>query len=105
CVHMQSAFAIEDINLNDLIATAMDDPEALSAKFHGVRFSDLHTAYRVLCNGSKEELPFDVGQVIEFHNQALVDLPDHTRLRELKLPGTTTILDRNGEKFAEVFEP
>ena len=43
--------------------------------------------------------------MIEFHNRALADLPDHTRLLDLKLPATTTVLDRNGRTFAEVYEP
>ena len=30
CTHMRKAFDIEDINLDDLIATAMDDPEAVA---------------------------------------------------------------------------
>jgi len=32
CAHMRKAFDIEDINLDDLIATAMDDKEALSSE-------------------------------------------------------------------------
>jgi penicillin-binding protein 1A len=29
CAHMLKAFEVEDINIDDLIATAMDDPQAL----------------------------------------------------------------------------
>ena len=29
CTHMRKAFDIEDINLDELIATAMDDPQAI----------------------------------------------------------------------------
>ena len=32
CVHMRKAFDIEDINLDDLIATAADDKEALATR-------------------------------------------------------------------------
>ena len=31
CTHMRRAFDIEDINLDDLIATAMEDPQAVTA--------------------------------------------------------------------------
>ena len=30
CTHIRKAFDIEDINLDDLIATAMDDPQAVA---------------------------------------------------------------------------
>jgi 1A family penicillin-binding protein len=83
----------------------MDDPEATQAKFRGVRFSDLEKFYRVFCKRDNRELPVDISQVIEFYNRALQDLPDHMRLRNLALPGTTTILDGNGQPFADIYEP
>src|SRR6516165_1377405 len=49
CAHMRKAFEIEDINLEDLIATAMDDPQAVAGEskvFHGINFADLQTACR-----------------------------------------------------------
>ena len=55
CTHMLKAFAIEDINIDDLIATAMDDPQAIgSAKaLRGINFDDLLTAYRQFCKNEK----------------------------------------------------
>src|SRR5437016_2533325 len=44
CTHMRKAFDIEDINLDDLISTAMEDPQAASAgiaSFRGLNFGDL----------------------------------------------------------------
>ena len=105
CAHVQRAFEIEDLNLDDLVATAMDDPEAHSAKFRGVSFADMYDAYKNICKDQGGNLPVDLAAVIEFHNHALAELPDHTRLIGLKLPATTTILDRNGQTFAEVYEP
>ena len=32
CAHMRKAFDIEDINLDELIATAMDDPQAITSE-------------------------------------------------------------------------
>ena len=52
CTHMRKAFDIEDINLDDLIATAMDDPQAIAGEskaFRGINFADLLTAYRQYC--------------------------------------------------------
>ena len=47
----------------------------------------------------------DLGEVIDFYNKAAADLPDHTRLKGLKLPGASVVLDGKGERFAELFEP
>ena len=49
CAHMRKAFDIEDINLDELIATAMEDPLAIAGEsmaFRGIDFADLVTAYR-----------------------------------------------------------
>jgi len=108
CTHMRKAFDIEDINLDDLIATAMDDPQALSSDskvFRGINFADLVTAYRQFCKNEKVAVPaVDLADVIDFYNKALTDLPDHNKLKGLKLPGASVVLDRKGERFAEVFE-
>ena len=42
--------------------------------------------------------------MIDFYNKAAADLPDHTKLKGLKLPGASVVLDGKGERFAEVFE-
>ena len=45
CAHMRRAFDIEDINLDELIATAMDDPQAVAGDtkiLHGLDLGDLH---------------------------------------------------------------
>src|SRR3974377_1523089 len=49
CAHMMKAFEIENINIDDLIDTAMNDPQAAGGEtreFHGLNFGDLRTAYR-----------------------------------------------------------
>src|SRR5947209_16392846 len=108
CTHMRKAFDIEDINLDELIATAMDDPQALSSEskvFRVINFADLVTAYRQFCKNEKVAVPaVDLAEVIDFYNKALTDLPDHNKLKGLKLPGASVVLDRYGERFAEVFE-
>ena len=108
CAHMRKAFDIEDINLDELTATALDDPQAISNEnkvFRGINFVDLHTAYRQFCKNETVTTPaVDLAAVIEFYIKALTDLPDHTKLKGLKLPGASVVLDRKGERFAEVFE-
>ena len=42
--------------------------------------------------------------MIDFYNKAVANLPDHTKLRGLKLPGASIVLDGKGQRFAEVFE-
>jgi penicillin-binding protein 1A len=107
CAHMRKAFDIEDINVEELIATALDDPQAMgeSKVFRGINFTDLHTAYRQFCKNETVATPaVDLGDVIDFYNKAAADLPDHSKLKGLKLPGASVVLDRKGERFAEVFE-
>src|SRR5215468_2430569 len=107
CTHMRKAFDIEDINLEELIATAMDDPQAVGENtvFRGINFADLQMAYREFCKNEKVVvLTVDLGDVIDFYNKAAADLPDHTKLKGMKLPGESVVLDRNGKRFAEVFE-
>jgi penicillin-binding protein 1A len=108
CTHMRKAFHIEDINLDELISTAMEDPQAVAGEskaFRGINFGDLITAYRQFCKNEPVPAPaVDLGDVIDFYNKALTDLPDHNKLKGLKLPGASVVLDRKGERFAEVFE-
>src|SRR5258708_8733235 len=108
CAHMRKAFDIEDINLDDLIATAMEDPQGLaggSAAFRGINFSDLFVAYKQFCkNETVEKSAVDLGQVIDFYNKAVADLPDPAKLKRPKLPGATVVLDGKGARFAELFE-
>src|SRR3974390_3027250 len=108
CAHMRKAFDIEDINLDELIATAMEDPQAIAGEseaFRGLNFADLLTASRQFCKNEAGPTPaVDLGEVIDFYNKALTDLPDHNKLKGMKLPGASVVLDRKGERFAEVFE-
>ncbi|SCZ14401.1 penicillin-binding protein 1A [Microvirga guangxiensis] len=109
CTHMRRAFDIEDINLDDLITTAMDDPQAVTGDLkilQGLSFNDLHASYRLFCkNETVEHSPVDLGEVITFYNNAVADLPDAGKLKGLKLPGVSVVLDGSGRRFAEIYEP
>jgi membrane carboxypeptidase/penicillin-binding protein len=108
CAHMRKAFDVEDINLDELISTALEDPSVITGEiksFRGINFDDLHAAYRQFCTNEQiDNSPFDLGEVIKFYNKTVTDLPDHNRLKGLKLPGTTEIVDGDGNPFAELFE-
>src|SRR5579864_4406110 len=107
CTHMMQAFDIENFNLDDVIATAMDDPQAIGGQnnaFRGINFADLRTAYRQFCKKEEVETRVDLGDVIDFYNKAAANLPDHNRLKGLRLPGASIVLDGKGERFAEVSE-
>src|SRR5205823_5791162 len=110
CAHMLKAFDLESFNIDELIVTALDDPQAIgdSKAFRGINFADLHVAYRQFCKkdaaAPATAQVVDLGDVIDFYNKAAADLPDHNKLKGLKLPGASVVLDRRGERFAEVFE-
>src|SRR6516165_8796771 len=109
CTHMKQAFDIESINLDDLIATALNDPKAVGADikaFHGINFADLNTAYHLFCKNESVANPVvDLGQVIEFFNNPAADMPDQTQLKGRKLPSMSVVLDGKGDNFVAVFEP
>ncbi len=112
CAHMRHAFDIESINLDELITTALDDPKAVGANaevFHGINFADLNTAYHQFCKNEPIDKPVvDLGQVMDFYNNAAAELPDQAQLVALKtkkLPSMSTVLDSKGAKFADVYLP
>jgi penicillin-binding protein 1A len=108
CAHVRKVFDIEDINLDDLIATAMNDPEAVGAEikaFRGLKFDDLLAAYQVFCQNKKvAHSPVDIGEVISFYDRTVSDLPDAAKLKNVKQAGLSVVLDRKGGRFAELGE-
>jgi hypothetical protein len=47
------------------------------AAFRGIQIEDLHTAYRQFCKKETvQSSPMDIGEVIEFYNRTLSDLPN-----------------------------
>ena len=63
CTHMRKAFDIEDLNLDSLIDTAMEDPKAIAGEiraFRGINFDDLMIAYKQFCGNE----PFDASRFV-----------------------------------------
>ncbi|QGY02901.1 glycosyl transferase [Methylobacterium mesophilicum SR1.6/6] len=111
CAHMRKSFDIEDINLDELISTAMEDPSSVAGPaapkiLHGLDINELNTSYKQFCKGEDPpNSPFDAKAVIEFYDNATKDLPSAEALRDKALPGLTRILDGAGKPFAEAAEP
>jgi penicillin-binding protein 1A len=108
CGHMRKAFDVENLDLDDLIKTAMDDPDALSEEIkamHGLKFDSLLAVYRQFCKSEDvKDSPVDLGQVITFYDDAVADLPDHTRLKNARTAVAGGVLDGRGERFADLSE-
>src|SRR6478752_3992298 len=83
-------------------------PDAVKTQFDRTR--DQEEVARLLGAGCTHmRKAFDIedinlDEVIAHYNKAVADLPDHNKLKGLKLPGASVVLDRKGERFAEVFE-
>src|ERR1051326_998583 len=109
CAHIRKVFDIEDVNVDELIATAMDDPAALGAgvkALHGLKLEGLFTAYRQFCKNETVEHPaVDVGEVIAFYDKAAAELPDETKLKGFKPRRMSVVLDRSGRNFADLAAP
>ena len=73
CAHMRKAFDVESIDLDDLLKTAMDDPDALSSDvkvLHGLKFESLIAVYREFCK-NEDNGALDLGEVIGFYDNAV----------------------------------
>ena len=105
CAHMRKAFDVEALNLDDLIATAMEDVDAIPTDqviLRGLNIKQLHVAYRQFCKNENISDPsIDLAEVIRFYNNTLATLSSSIDLTELKPPGMTAILDSNGERFRQ----
>src|SRR5580692_5275364 len=108
CGHFRKAFDVESIDLDDLIKTAMDDPGAFSAEIkslHGLKFESLILVYRQFCkNEDVKDSPVDLAEVIRFYDDAVADLPDHTRLKSMRTAAGGGVIDGKGERFADLSE-
>src|ERR1700684_1510351 len=108
CAHMRKAFDVESLDIDDLIKTAMDDPDAVSSEIkalHGLKFDSLIAVYRQFCkNEDVKDSPVDIAEVIAFYNEAVAGLPDHTRLKGARDAGAGAVLDGRGERFADLAE-
>ena len=108
CGHVRKVFELEDLQLDDLVETAMADPQSFAGDikgFKGVNFADLNVAYRQFCkNEDGVSGAIDIDPIIAFYNSSTADLPDHTRLKGTRLPDVTVVLDAKGERVSELYE-
>jgi len=106
CAHMRKAFDVESLDIDDLIKTAMDDPDAISSEvkvLHGLKFESLIAVYRQFCK-NEDKASVDLAEVIRFYDGAVADLPDHSRLKGARIAESGGVLDAKGERFADLTE-
>ncbi len=64
----------------------------------------LFAAYKQFCKSTKmENSPIKMAEVIAYYNTAMADLPDPAVLKGKKLLESSLVLDRNGDRFTEVY--
>ena len=107
CAHMLKAFDVENINIDELIAVAMNDPKAVEGEskvFRGINLDDLVAAYRQFC---KTEA---VGPIVV----SATSSRSTTRRRRIfptpqaegaKAARPRVIFDGKGKRFADDYQP
>ena len=100
CAHMRKAFDIEEIDLDGLIATALDDPQAVTGEikaFRGINFGDLQrstgSSARTRRSGRRPSISARSSTTTTRRSPTC---PITTQLKGLKLPGTSIVLDAQG---------
>lgn len=80
-------------------------PQTLTQKLIAQLDMDaLLAAYKQFCKGETlENSPLKMDEVVAFYNSAMKDLPDAAKLKGLHLPESTTLLDRSGQRFSEIY--
>ena len=107
CAHMRKAFDIEDLNLDALIEPRWKTPSR-GRRDQGVPRHQLRrpaVAYKQFCGNEpvdNDTLRHEAGDRV-LQRRRLQPARSH-RLKNLKLPGTSVVLDGKGDKFAELFE-
>ncbi len=104
CAHMRKAFDVESIDIDDLIKTAMDDPDAVGSDvkvLQGLKFDSLLSVYKQFCKNDNSST-MDLGDVIRFYDNAVADLPDPARLKGARINESGGILDAKGERYADL---
>jgi penicillin-binding protein 1A len=107
CAHMRKAFDVESIDIDDLIKTAMDDPDAAAGEvkvLHGLKFDSLLAVYKKFCKNEDDGPAMDLGDVIRFYDNAVANLPDPARLKGARLTEAGGVFDAKGERYADLTE-
>lgn len=80
------------------------DPRELKEQFEQLNPEFLLTLYKAYCkNENVDTSAIKLDQVITYYNSVMKDLPDVKFLKGLRLPEATVVLDRNGERFSEIY--
>ena len=109
CAHMRKAFDIEDLNLDDLIATAMEDPQGMTGGSRGLSRHQfqrpVHRLQAVLQERDRREAgrrPRRRSSISTTRRSPICPIPPSSRARSCRAP--RVVLDGKGARFAELFE-
>ena len=129
-VTKQFKLTTSDVDLSDLLEMMASNAKSLKAKQEAAKSEDsqdsdsgepatksvtakliqeldfdaVYAAYRQFCKGEKvDNSPIKLNEVIAFFNNAMKDLPDYRKLKGMRLQEASTILDRNGNRFTEIY--
>ena len=108
---MRRAFDIEDINLDELIATAMEDPQARRRRSQGSAGTELRRPpcqLPAILQGrdSVDPSPVDLGRgdrLLQRRRRGSSRCRQSSKASSF--PGVSIVLDGEGKRFAEVYEP
>jgi membrane carboxypeptidase/penicillin-binding protein len=95
------------------IAPSAPDPVKAASKVPELSFESIMTtlnlgvikdAFSSFCMGQKLSNPnIQMSEVFAYYNGVFKDLPDINKLKGLHLPEASTILDRHGKRFTEIY--
>ena len=76
---------------------------ATQSIFERLDLMGLLSVYKQFCKGDRSGPGFQLSPVIEYYNTVMKDLPDHKKLKGMRLPEASVILDREGRRYSEIY--
>lgn len=83
--------------------SAVTGKSATQSIFERLDLAGLLSVYKQFCKGDKSA-SFQLTPVIEYYNTVMKDLPDHRKLKGMRLPEASVILDREGRRYSEIYQ-
>jgi penicillin-binding protein 1A len=77
--------------------------KTLAERLGKIDIPGIRRAYRQFCMLQKVDQGIDLEPSIQYYNAVMKDLPDPSILKNLRLPQTSFVLDRDGQRFTEIF--
>lgn len=100
--------SIADAGIDEALTLLVNNAQKMGVKMglkDGLNLDAMQASFKLFCKGEDVTHPeIKLAEIISFYNSALVNLPDARRLKGLKLPQSTTILDVFGQRFTEIYK-